>query len=84
MIEVILHTTENTVGVVLTTLAKPPLPWLVVLSEMYPALSFVITIEDSNVTVTYKLHWGSLEKIHEEPTSRTADNEPKLNTMGIF
>lgn len=84
VIEVILHTTENTVGVVLTTLAKPPLPWLIVLSEMYPALSFIITIEDSNVIVTYKLHCGSLEKIHEELASGTTDNEPKLNTMGIF
>lgn len=51
---------------------------------MYPALSFIITIEDSNVIVTYKLHCGSLEKIHEELASGTTDNEPKLNTMGIF
>lgn len=83
-IDVTSHTTKNTVGVVLTTLAKSPLAWLVVLSEMYPALNFVITIEDSNVIVTYKLHWGSLEKIHEEPASGTTDNESKLNTMGIF
>lgn len=84
VIEVISHTTENTIGVVLTTLAKPPLAWLVVLSEMYPALNFIITVEDSNIIVTYKLHWGSLEKIHEEPASVITDNEPKLNTMGIF
>ena len=51
---------------------------------MYPALNFIITVEDSNVIVTYKLHWGSLEKIHEEPASVTTDNESKLNTMGIF
>lgn len=55
------------------------------MNRVHPkTLSFIITIEDSNVIVTYKLHCGSLEKIHEEPASVTTDNEPKLNTMGIF
>lgn len=84
VVECMVHNTRTKVGVALTTLAKSPLPWLIVLSEMYPALRFIITIEANSTNVTYRLNCGSLEKVHEEPTSGTTDNEPKLNTMGIF
>lgn len=47
-------------------------------------VSMYSIMKTSNVIVTYKLHCGSLEKIHEELASGTTDNEPKLNTMGIF
>lgn len=92
VVECLFHVSKSTAGFVLTTLAKPPLPWLIVLSEMYPALSFIATIEDNSTIITYRLNCGSLEKVHEEPaktsledtTLESAYNSHKLDTMGIF
>ena len=49
-IEVTSHTTKNTVGVVLTTLAKPPLAWFKVFQQCFPAINFEISVNGKEIT----------------------------------
>lgn len=84
--------------VILETLAKPPLPWLKVFSQLFPAITFAIKVDDkdnfilSNAVMTACVsteEWLSatyMEKQIETPVKKEKDStvSPRLSTMGIF
>lgn len=67
-----------------TTLGKPPLPWLITLSRLFPAIKFSIFVDTSKGTqISYELKWGNLKKDSEYPIK---NNKPQgnTNTMNVF